>query len=365
MKKNMSWIKKKFFDFLIISMISVLILSILNFAFVYYSPILVKALPIKFVQLISPCYRTLIYSDEDNSKKVNYIFGDSFTEGIGDEFLNGDKEYGIFNKLDHLNSNNLIFGRSGYGNKGTVVEFKMCYPLLKAYTTLNTSLVKKYNVTFVFYEGNDLNNNLVEKDMEVNKFKYYLRFFLPLFEYIYREIKIISEKAKRLLIDPKSSITHSTHIYPVSASGVQLYAYPQSAATELSMAEIQKSLEVFFSSLEFIKNKLNEAEGFMILYLPSVASSYIFDGDIRVQSYLGNEYYTTNGIINSNRHDLIIESIRNEANSKGWYLCNTTSSILNYTSKRGAVHGPRDWKHFNKDGYYLVAQSYNECLEKM
>ena len=362
----MSWIKKEIIkDFLIILSISVLLFTLLNFAFVYYSPTLVKLLPLDVVRSISPCYRTLFHKSDKTLERVNYVFGDSFSEGFGDEFLDGDDEYGIFNKLRNTDSSELIFGRGGHGNIGTLVEFEQCLPLLSAYTSLDISQIKNYHVTFVFYEGNDLNNNLTERDKELNEPVYNLRFFLPAYEYGYRKIRKVPSKVYQVFVEPQVKNTSAPIVYPKSTSGIQFNRYPQSAATELSNIELEESLMVFFSSLENIRRYLPMADSYTILYLPAVTSAYSFDGELRVQSYLGDEYYSTTGEFNSQRHEFILEAIRSEARSQGWSLCNTTPSIMNLTVSGTAVHGPRDWKHFNKVGYTVIASSYENCLRTL
>jgi hypothetical protein len=361
-------------NFLIIFLMSVFLFTVLNTAFVYYSPKLVKLFPTNIVRSISPCYRTMFHRNEEKLLNVNYVFGDSFSEGAGEEFLNGDDEYGIFNKLRNIDSNELIFGRGGYGNIGTLLEFEHCFPLLSTYTTLGTSKIENYHVTFVFYEGNDLNNNLLEKDREFSELKYNLRFFFPLYEYTYKMIWSLSRKFFRRLagnmntsnnIENTSNNIKKSSTYPVSTSGIQLNLYPQSAATELTDSELNESLTLFFNTLKTIKRILPASDSYMVLYLPAVASSYSFQGDLLVQSYFGYEFHTTTGEFNSERHEFIVDTVRSKAQSLGWAFCDVTREILNQTDKGIAVHGPRDWKHFNKAGYTVVARFYEKCLRTM
>ena len=93
---------RNFRDLLIICLISLILLIILNFVFVYYSPKLIKILHSDITRHLSTCYRTLFHFDNNKSSQVNYVFGDSFSEGAGDEYLKNDPEYGIFNNLPDL-----------------------------------------------------------------------------------------------------------------------------------------------------------------------------------------------------------------------------------------------------------------------
>jgi len=359
----MNWISKKFLiDLLLIGVFSILIFSAINALFVYYSPSIVKLFP-NLAGSISPCYRTLFHKKNGSLEYVNYVFGDSYSEGAGDEFLNNDKEYGIFNKLEDAGSTELIFGRSGYGNIGTLIEFKQCYPLLTKYTSLDASLPEHYQVTFVFYEGNDLNNNLVEEEKEINGTIYKIRFFLPLYEFAYRKMRSLAVSAYRKITNLiKLKSEEIVRDFPVTSSGIQFEVYPQSAATELSNKDFKKSLSIVSSVLEQIHERLPAAENYILLYLPAVASSYSFENELRVQSYTHEGFFSTTNEFNLQRHKAIVNGLRQLTSNSGWFVCDTTPDILAQTEQGIPVHGPRDWKHFNKIGYGIVANAYEVCL---
>lgn len=360
----MSWIKKNLlFDLLVIGVVSILLFSVINALFVYYSPSILKLMPSNFVRSISPCYRTLFHKQNGSMEYVNYVFGDSYSEGAGDEFLDNDKEYGIFRKLKDAGSTELIFGRGGYGNIGTLVEFEQCYPLLSKYTSLDTSLTKRYRVTFVFYEGNDLNNNLEEEGREFNETIYNIRFFFPLYEYTYITMRSVASRIYwkiKNLTKPKAE--ELVGDFPVTSSGIQFELYPQSAATELSMEDLTKSLSIVSSVLKQIHEQLPAAENYMLLYLPAVASSYSFENELRVRSYTGRRFFSTTNEFNLQRHNTIVNGLRQLTSNIGWFLCDTTPDILAHTEQGIPVHGPRDWYHFNKIGYDIVANAYEVCL---
>ena len=361
----MSLIKKQVLrDAAQISLSTLFLLFLLNIALVYYSPDIIRLLPPQFSQSISPCYRTFFHLRESSLEEVNFIFGDSYTEGAGDEFLSSDPDYGIFNKLKGEGSSALIFGRGGYGNIGTVVEFKKCFPLIAKYTSFNRSLIKRYHVTFVFYEGNDLNDNLIEKDRQPNDFGYELRFFLPIFEFVYKEGLRLLKSASREMFRKETVLRPVLTDEPVSGSGIKIELYPQAAAAELSDNEIEESVEYLFSSLDSVAMMLPDATHYMVLYLPSVATSYPLEGPIKVQSEAGREYFVTDAHRNEARSVLIRDTISRWSLHRSWSVCDTTPSLLN-TSKAGlAVHGPLDWKRFNKRGYDLVAAKYVDCMNR-
>ena len=96
-------------DSVIIITITFVLLVIINFSLVYFSPSIIKGfspnkkvtnvISADIVGLLSPCYRTLLHlnrSPKTDASKYEIVFGDSHTEGFGDEFIRGDYDYGIF-----------------------------------------------------------------------------------------------------------------------------------------------------------------------------------------------------------------------------------------------------------------------------
>ena len=348
-----------FRDLFIICSISLVLLIILNLVFVYNSPKLIKILPQDITRHVSPCYRTLFHFDNKKSSQVNFVFGDSFSAGAGDEFLKNDPDYGIFNKLSDLNEEDLIFGRGGYGSQSTVIEFDRCFPLL-SYTNLPLNLEKKYSATFVFYEGNDLNNNIAEKGREYSSMRYKLRFFFPIFDYVLKKSRAVIPSY--MTNDLKKEKVLYQNDFPQSTKGVSIGTFPQSAATELSNKQISKSLDILKKSLDQIKSLLPNAKDYRLLYIPSVASSYEFKDVLKVQSYQGKPYFETTGEFNSKRSLYIRKILRNISKKQNWKFCDTTSELLKITNLAVAVHGPIDWKHLNKKGYIAVANKYRSCF---
>jgi len=345
-------------DFLIITTITLFLFTFLNFIFVYNSARFLKYVPNDMIMNISSCYRSLLdLSKKQNLKKVNFVFGDSYSEGMGEEFLKSDPEYGIFNKLTNVSSTNLIFGRSGYGSLDTLNEFNLCLPLLSSFTNLSIADIKSYDITFVFYEGNDLNDNLRERGSQESDFRKKIKFLLPLYTYSY--YKIINFFNKK---STNEIIVTQPHPPQFSLSNISIGIFPQSAATELNLKELQTSIGILKNSLELIRANLSYANTYRLLYLPSVVSSYHFDGVIRAQSYKGADYFETTGEFNLSQSLLIRNMLKELSLKLDWIFCDTTDSILNMTNNGKAVHGPLDWKHFNKLGYSIVAQDYLRCF---
>lgn len=348
---------------------TVILLLVVNFLFVYFSPSIVPSMPIDIVRGISPCYRTLFNTDvSDHSKDTTYeiIYGDSFTEGAGDEFLANKPNYGFLKKLNtEVEPKFLIFGRGGYGSRGTRVEENRCFPLLTRFTTFSPTITNINSATFVFYEGNDLNDNIKERGRLWSKTKYQLSFFLPLFRYIQYKFQNldISKPNSSKPHDRSTDLASSTSItrYPITDSGIQLNAYPQAAAVELTEQEYLDSLQILKESLAMISKKYGHKR-LQFLYLPSVASSYHFTGPLPVRSYKGNIFYLTDGATNRQSSSRIRQTIRKISTELGWEFCDTTDALIDKSSSGIALHGPQDWSHFNETGYQVVKSVYLNCF---
>lgn len=360
-------IKKINKDVLIIIFISFLLLFSLNVVFVYFSPQIIKFLPQDIVREISPCYRTIFHNlnfPKNQNKKVEVVFGDSFSEGYGDEFLESDEEYGIFNKAIKHDKNIFIFGRGGHGSIFTVLEYKRCSYLLEKFTSLEDFKKNIDGVTFVFYEGNDLNNNLREIKKKPNNLIYYTRFYLPIFDYGRAKIYSLILNLKNNIKNENNNFKNSKNTispYPISNSGISLKIFPQAAALELSQKEFNLSIAALESSIYEIKRLIPNTKDFKILYIPSVASSYEFEGVLKTQSYKNKEFYITTGDKNKKSSIKLRKIVAEIAQDHGWKFCDSTSDLISITKMGQAVHGPKDWKHLNKIGYKVVFENYKNC----
>tara|TARA_B100000575_G_scaffold224657_1_gene185142 strand:- start:8103 stop:9182 length:1080 start_codon:yes stop_codon:yes gene_type:complete len=353
-----------FKNFLIFLISLLLILTILNSFFIWFSPVIVNNLSINLVNKIDKCYRTFYHTNLEKNyehSKFTLVMGDSHSEGMGDEFLSNQKNYGLINKIDTEKNlqEYLIFGRSGYGNISAYYELNHCFYFLNKFTSLNLSKKNVNFIDFIFYEGNDLNNNLAEFDKfkitndRLNKRK--IMFFVPLFNLILSIPELI--KTSKIFLN-KNEIKDIN----IVASEKVTIPLPQSAATELNDGQLIKSLEIFATSILKTKKLFPKSE-INLLYLPSVATSYPFQGKIKVQSYKGKHFFNTTSDFNNKRSQLIrlkIEQFCNTDNNCNF--CDSTKKLQETVISEGPIHGPIDWKHLNKIGYESLSKVYNVCF---
>jgi hypothetical protein len=250
----------------------------------------------------------------------------------------------------------VVAGRSAYGSLGTYNEASSCLPFLDKWTSWNYEENAVSKVLMMFYEGNDLNNNLVEFDRmsfeEDLSAKRKLELLFPIFQSIQTIVRQIKYRLKGPKAIEKKAINTTKY-------GIEIPILVQSAATELSKVQLEKSLGFVDETLKKLRQKFSNAS-IELLYIPSVASSYQFE-TIKIQTYQGGKNLVTEND-NYSRSKFIRKKLKNYCNNlAGCGFCDPTEKIRSYTSSGLAAHGPRDWKHFNKKGYELVKTEYQRC----
>ncbi len=317
---------------------------------------------------------TVIAPDiSNNSNKSYLLIGDSYAQGAGTAYLNGDYNYSIAHRLSDIDKVNVVNtglgGASSLGAALYAVEMKKIFdfsPFLAKFPDFNEIMV-------FFYEGNDLNNNIDEikryGGMSGIDERIYQAEHMSLSELIkkgyfyginfirvniHRPLKIkwdIYRKGKRPPPKKVNKITVGEKEYNVK--------HLQAAAIELTNSQLNNALIVFEKSLKLIKRNFNKSK-VSVVYLPSPATTYATAEDIITQTYQGG-----NSAIsykdNLNKSINIREKIQKIAKLNNVKFIDTTNNILEF-SKTKILHGPKDWSHFNKDGYNAVYQTIMESL---
>jgi len=356
-------------DLAIIGLNTLVVMLGLNFVFVYFAPDIVPGIPRQLIRKLPVCYRTFYpekLASSGTKGGVEVVFGDSYSEGLGDEYLANSRDYGIFNKLNErgVTRRFVVYGRSGYGNLGTVAEARFLEPLVNKYTRFSYDNDKVKRVTFAFYEGNDLNNNLVElqrNTLEADVSGKKQAFFFPLFDMLWRSFQ--GAYAAVYLHRPEIPADAFALGFPVSRSGVELVCYPQSAATQLTEEELDVSLSALQRMMAEVKAAYPNAQC-QLLYIPAVVSCYRFEGNVPVESYNSYAPFITTDGENEKRHNEIVGRVKAICAGDGWLFCDPTEDIRRQTVLGKAVHGPRDGQHFNALGYTVVADAYMQSFEE-
>ena len=357
--------KRIFKNLFFITLNTFLLFLLLNIIFVFFSPKLIKVLPHDFVKNISSCYRTFYHddlSDISNSDQLHLFFGDSYLEGAGEEFLNKDPKFGILNKISK-HGKYIVFGRSGYGTISNYQEYILCNNLINSFTLFKYDISQVKSVNFVFYEGNDILDNLSEAkfgSQHSREFLHIVRFFIPFVDYmrfkVKKYIKNFNKKETKIIVN-EIKINKNTFV---------IDEYIQHPSLELNPQDLNKGLEIYRTYLNNIgklfKNYKVEKR---LLYIPSPASVYKFDNlEIYVRSYIDPPSIKVNTNFIEKRHTYTRDKILKISNDLGWLICDTSYDLIQQTNKGFILHGPKDWAHFNKLGYNIAAKSYDNCFDR-
>ena len=348
--------------------------------------------------------------DKSNLKEYTAILGDSNAMGSGDAYLNNSYNYSIGHFLHKKkNKNYLNFARGGYGSISAVANYMKLIELgdhVLFYEKLNFPS----EILFFFYEGNDLDENL--KEYEINKYK-----DLNLKEYVSRKIRERSQvknndifnanfpvlklmgsikfQLKRLLKDISNN-TNLENIYNSillrikKATGKNVILANkerlgnnkkpfwknstkdgrlseirpiEAAAVDMNKQQIDLSLNIFFESIIFLGN-LDKKINIKIIYLPSPGTSYNWVDPIRYYPRYYKEQLEDKKLkfkkvsLNKNLENNIY--IRNMislfAQQNEFDFIDLTERIQKKTNST-ILHGPIDWVHYNMKGYEYIAEN--------
>ena len=104
---------------------------------------------------------------EINLSNYVAILGDSYAQGNGDAYLSGVEDYSIAHHLFKNDEKNyLLFARAGYGSVSAVSNLVKIHKLSHLSYSIR-DLNKPKSIFFLFYEGNDLRDNIVEYERHV------------------------------------------------------------------------------------------------------------------------------------------------------------------------------------------------------
>jgi len=100
-----------------------------------------------------------------------------------------------------------------------------------------------------------------------------------------------------------------------------------------------------------------------VVYIPSPLSSYaVASKKVSIQSYHGRDELYDAGEV-SRKNDLISRSIKRITEENGCAFIDTTASVRK-ASQTALLHGPSEWKHFNKRGYSAIAETILLSIQK-
>jgi hypothetical protein len=347
--------------------------------------------PLKLQVFLPEGIRFLGQSSKRGAVPEHYIalVGDSYAKGFGDWLLGCDA-----NRNPAFNSAHLIhertgrdvvtFGASGAGSlRGIVTE-----PIAQL-SYVNASLLYSVRAPDVFlvyfYSGNDLNDNLQdlrlrfdpqytrERREDPGAFREFLTDTVVGGSALYREAAAGLPLADNLFLlrfvrnamlgrglvrrhgQAAPRMTSAGRVTRAVVGGRERFLPDglQSPGLELSDEEVRTALFVFEQALLYLKQRF-PTSAIGVVYVPSPLECYaLSSAEVDVQIYEGRASRYPAAAVRA-RGEALAGSVRAVAARSGLGMVDATP-FLEEAAGRVLVHGPRDWKHFNRRGYEALA----------
>jgi hypothetical protein len=367
--------------------LSTLLIMLIVFELIF--PSVLPMLPLNLQGYVDPAFRILCQSSKNGKLPQDYIAitGDSYAHGYGDWLLEtnpwtNSKFHSAHVLHDTLNRDVISFGSSGSSLIGSLIR-KPAHDL--RILRYRFSVDDPRIILAYFYEGNDLRDNLVE--LSVLHFpglvpstqsidKNVLRNFLS--NKVLRKnqdnvlhgytvslkfiMGLVDNAINRLLGNskyqdmPEETIWESSVYNKALINGTYQYLPDglQGPVLDMSKDEIYRASSIVEVSLHLLKKEFPNSY-IALVYIPSVLSCYTLQDTVSVQAPEG---YPVNYSAQSvySQSDTIARNIEKVCRDNGLTFIDTRGTLRAAASKQ-VIHGPKDWKHFNKTGYEVFADS--------
>jgi len=358
------------------------------------APKLLMQLPLKLHFGLRPELRLLTQVSKKSVVPDSYIaiFGDSYAQGYGDWLLDSDYNtnppfHSAHVLHDKLGKDIISFGKSGSSN----LQGYVGNPISWLNYLKNSRFSKIGNpseIIVYYYEGNDLNDNLVDFKLRYIDRGYdtkrvfdtdYFKKFLEN-EIVRYDGKVKPSPFSELyLLDFISSMIKGPNghgredVVPfkegninraiVNGKEINMPDGLHSPSMELSANEIHLGVYIFRQSLEYMLSQFPGIKVSMV-YIPAVMTCYVMSSSYAsFQPYdKGRDTVIKRELIFL-QSDKIFSMVSTVANNLGVNVYDTRRS-LRKAAKYQIIHGPKDWKHLNKLGYHVMAEAIVEMRQE-
>lgn len=380
-----------------------IILFLLIFNYIIYPRIDLKNQNNRFF-ILQPFPFNFLNQPTWNNNKSNYIatYGDSNTFGWGDwgfetGFLYQNKPFNFtFILKDELHTGVLNMGKGGAGSLVSMVTTPLIdYHLIKEREKLESQKA----TLFFFYEGNDMTDNLQdlkqfyqnsgEKDLNYNNFsrwiedielknyqavnKFSAKFPALYFLSFTTAITFLYKWTYMPIIYPPPHVFRpNQNIISFNSGLKQLPVSLQAPSLQCSIEEIDKSLLFMEYCMRYYKEKTKDPNTYLV-FIPSVMSCYQFVSNISVELPPKSIPFSYNeaGKISQKifkpadlyeRNNYVRAHIKAICKKLDYKYIDPTDSIRLQSSHQ-ILHGPKDWRHLNKNGQILLGEIVSDALK--
>ena len=390
---------KGFINFILLA--SVIIATFLILESFIENYLITKA-PVKFHFALPAGLAVLAQSSKTERIPKDYIAiaGDSYAQGKGDWLLEIDPDtnaaFHSAHALQKLTGRDVIsFGKSGASNiKGWVREPIARYRFI--HDKIDSSIAPPQIILAYFYAGNDLLENVLQlresfiptyTEAAINDPAAWDDYFISAidarkvgpFSGVNNNIgwlprasfKILKQEFKTKKVGEELG---DIHIVPtgkvnsvwVNNNEIKIPDLLQSPAIELNHDETELGFLALTNSLHYLKNYFSQSK-IIVVYIPSVIESYAkvsekisISNIIAEDSNKVEEIHAASAL--TQRSNEIADRVKKISQAMGLNFIDTRPAIQK-ASKKQIIHGPIDWKHYNRKGYETLAQSIVCALE--
>jgi hypothetical protein len=353
-----------------------------------------RQLPVRLHTLLPQPIRVVAQNTYGGLHPRHYIAlaGDSCARGLGDAYGNraaGPAWLGLASILhDRLQRDVLSFGADGAGSLRGIVGAPIAnLTTLNATALLHTPEPDTW--ILCFYEGNDLNNNLV--DLQTRYFPthdrerlgdpaYFQQFIQsvvignapyltsatnrPWLErsllYTALATRLRMGGAPSVAVEPHPLWHTQTNLIGLAGAPTPIPGHLQGPALELHDEEIAGSTYVFGQSVQALMERFPQAS-FWILYIPSVLTCYApASPTVSMEShhYRQSQYPAEQVATFSTK---IFDEIARIAAELDIPIIDSRPTLQAVARDR-LIHGPRDWYHLNAAGYEALGNLVARAL---
>jgi hypothetical protein len=349
-----------------------------------------KYLPGEIFMLAQRSKRTLIAHD------YVAIFGDSYAQGAGDWYeaaVRLDQGEGLAYQATHVifqatGRDVISFGASGAGSFDGLVYFPLLLPAKLAARGIDLEAPRQI-VAYVF-EGNDLNNNLnllkrhwqtttgqAEVTRRPDEMVGFLRALLDRYRrslddplrlsdrlYLTEFLAVLRDDLRRIastwLVPEKGKALPATAIR-LGGATLELPNPLHAPALDLDEQEVQQALLVLHAALALAKETFASIP-ILLVYVPSPLAVYRLAAErVPVDAYEGPHQVHASAEVDR-QSDRICARVADIAAAVGVDFLDSRPALRAFGRDR-LVHGPGDWKHFNRAGYETLGRTIAHALE--
>lgn len=330
--------------------------------------------PRALIRELGPHYQTFYPSVNDGTfTNWTAVLGDSYGAGFGDAYRQNQTDYSIFHLIHNVNSENFyIFARGGYGSINSVREYFLTNREIDMALFYPPRTPPK-KILFLFYEGNDLNNNIdhylsneghaytdikdfvtqeIEKPHRSSRWSEY---YLPVPDLLdLNTLKTIFGLTNRDGNDLKGKGKAKNVILLENGTSIPYQRFANGASPELKDQELDISLEIFFASMQYLKEKSGSTP-ISIVYIPSVVTTYRWKNPVQVRTYDTEQELFIDFEDNLKRSQIIRQRMAEFSAQNDVDFIDSTKYISD-AAMTTYLHGTEDPGHFNLAGYQIISK---------